>query len=235
MGAQLGADLEAILAEFRKLLRTDWRPPARQRVFLFSTLAEYNVYADRVGGTHSSLLGSFWATDDPERPVALYHTPGSALSRMWASHSAFHQFVEQAFPSIPDVWVGEGLASYFGVFLWNFDWGIDEFLRTREAGYFVPLRQLMAEPIESYGSASDNDVAHGRMLQLGALFAYLLHYREDTRTQVNEEGVVLLAPAADYINDRLRGRDLRYNPVHELLTTDLDELEADLRAFNFGR
>ncbi len=76
--------------------------------------------------------------------------------------------------------------------------------------------------------------AHARFVQLGAMFNYLLHFRADTRTERNADGVILLSPAADYINDLLRGRSVVEHPMHELFTTRLDELEADLRAFDFG-
>jgi len=236
LGKRLGDDLEAMLGFFRELGRTEWRPPNRMRVFLFPSLADYNAFGNAFG-EHSSMLGSFWASDHPERPVALYFDPNPFWVSTWATHSAFHQFAGQAFPSTPPLWVDEGLASYFAHFYWDPAWGADEFRRVVDGGLFLPLRQLMREPISAYVTppGSTVDEAHRRFVELGALFAYLLNHREDTRTQYNADGIVLLSPAADYVADLLRGRDVSDHPVHELFTVRLDELEADLRAFRFGR
>lgn len=240
IGRRLGSDLEAMLGHFRELTRTNWRPPARLRVFLYPSLGDYNAFANEFGATHSSLMGGFWARDHAERPVAVYHVPGSPLTAMWATHAAFHQFVEQAFPNTPQTWISEGLASYFGIFFWDARWGARQYRELVDGGRFIPLRQLMREQIDGYGvdpgnpQNADPAWAHARFVQLGAMFNYLLHFRADTRTERNADGVILLSPAADYINDLLRGRSVVEHPMHELFTTRLDELEADLRAFDFG-
>jgi hypothetical protein len=228
IGRKLGDDLEAMLGFFRELGRTQWRPPQPMNVFLFPSLAEYNAFGNEHGQEHSSMLGSFWASAQADRPVALYFDSNRLRVSMWATHSAFHQFSGQAFPTTPELWLDEGLASYFAIFFWDAQWGATEFRRVVDTGRFTPLRQLMREPIAAWVDDPD-----ARFVQLGALFTYLLNYREDTRTQKNAEGVVLISPAADYVSDLLRGRDVSDHPVHELFTTRLDELEADLRAFQF--
>jgi hypothetical protein len=228
IGKRLAEDLEAMLAFFRDFGRTNWRPQEPLSVHLYGSLAEYNSFGEQFGAHHSSILGSFWASDHPERPVALYMEANPKLLAMWATHSAFHQFAEQAFPSVPDVWVSEGLASYFSIFFWDAPWGAAEFRRAKSSDRYVPLRQLMREPLEAY--AQDPDT---RFVELGALFHYLLNHRPDTRIERNAEGVVLLAPAQDYLIDLLRGRDVSGHPLHELLHERIEELEADFKAFDF--
>ena len=229
IGAQLGRDLETMLGHFRELGRTEWRPRARLPVFLFGSLADYNDFGNNFGAEHSSMLGSFWASDHELRPTALYFDSNRSLTSIWATHSLFHQFANQAFPSAPAVWLDEGLASYFSIFYWDADWGAAEFRRVVDTGRFVPLRRLMSDPLAAY-----TDDPHSRFVELGALFNYLLNYRPDTRTQRNAEGQVLMSPAGDYLHDLLRGRDVSSHPVHELFTVRLGELEADLRAFDFA-
>jgi hypothetical protein len=174
------------------------------------------------------LLGSFYATQHPDRPVAMYFHANVRQRAMWATHSAFHQFVDRAFAAAPPTYLSEGLAAYFSIFYWDQAFGIAEFKRIASGPAWVPLARLQREGIEAY--AAD---PHTRFIELGMLFNYLLHYRPDTRTQKNADGVVLLSPAADYCADVLRGRDVSGHPVHELLTVGLADLEAELRSYSF--
>ena len=226
---RLGDQLEVMLGHFRQLARSDWRPAEPLRVFLFPGLAEYNAFGEEFGAEHSSILGGFWASDSPERAVALYFDPNTFQVGMWATHAAFHQFAEQAFPTIPEVWVSEGLASYYAIYYWDRAWGVSEFRRLVDSGRFVPLRQLMREPLQAYTADPQT-----RFVELATLFHYLLNCRADTRTQKTEEDVLLMAPAEDYLHDLLRGRDVSGHPVHELLTAGIDGLEAELKAYDFG-
>jgi hypothetical protein len=229
IGKRLGDNLEAMLDHFRQLGRSQWRPPEPLQVFLFPSLPEYNAFGEQYGAHHSSILGGFWASDHPERPAALYFDPNSLQVSMWATHAAFHQFAEQAFPTIPELWVSEGLASYYAIYYWDPRWGVAEFQRVVESpARYVRLRQLMREPLENY--AAD---PQARFVELATLFHYLLNCRADTRTQKEGE-VLLMAPAEDYFHDLLRGRDVTGHPVHELLTSGLEGLEAELCAFDFG-
>lgn len=229
IGKRLGDDLDAMLDNFRQLARTEWQPPEPLRVFLFPTLPEYNAWGAEHGAHHSSLLGGFWAGDQPERPVAVCFEANALQASMWATHAAFHQFAEQALPRIPETWLGEGLASYFGIYYWDPAWGTAEFARVVASGRFVPLRQLMSESLEAY--AADPGA---RFVELGTLIHYLLNCRPDTLTQKSEDGTVLAAPAESYLSDLLRGRDVTGNPVHALMTRDMQALEAELRAYDFG-
>ncbi len=228
IGAALAQDLETMLGYFRELAATEWRPPTPMPIHLYPTLGEYNQFGDTFGEFHSSALGSFCATQHPDRPVAMYFHVSKNQLTMWATHSAFHQFVDHAFANVPPTWVSEGLASYFAIFYLDQAYGISEFQRIAGGDTWIPLSQLQREGIDAYPTDP-----HTRFIELGTLFNYLLHYREDTRTQKNADGIVLLSPAADYCADVLRGRDVSGHPVHELLTSGLTELEADLRAYSF--
>ena len=72
---------------------------------------------------------------------------------------------------------------------------------------------------------------HACLTELGMLFAYLLAYREDTRTPEGADR----GPFVDYLRAVLDGRDTHGTAVHALLTERLDELERDFRAFEFPR
>ncbi len=231
IGAELGRNLQAMLDHFRSVTQTQWRPPAPMRVFLYSTLQEYNQFGgDGIFGTvsayHSSILGSFYGREHAEQPVAMYFDGNRTRVGMWATHSAFHQFADRAFTGARPLWFEEGLASYFSLFYWDQAYAASEFRRVVERGAFVPLAQLQSETIEQYVSDP-----HSRFVELGMLFAYLLHFREDTRTETGPDGTVQSAPASDWLAAVLRGADVSNDPVQELLREGLDELEADLKAF----
>ncbi len=196
-------------------------------IHLYPSLGEYNQFGNNFGADHSSVLGSFFATQHPDRPVAMYFHVNQGQLVMWANHSAFHQFVDRAFANVPPIWVSEGLASYFA-FYWQQPYLASEFEAIAAGDRWLPLSQIMREGVDGYGTDP-----HARFVELAMLFNYLLHYRADTRTQKNEDGIVLLSPAADYCADVLRGRDVSDHPVHELLTTGLRDLEAELRAYPF--
>ena len=93
---------------------------------------------------------------------------------------------------------------------------------------FVPLGDLLRNPIAGYA-----DRTHNRFIELGMLFTYLLSYREDTRTVI-DGGTEVQAPFAEYLRLVLGGGNATSVPIHELLTTGTDELEAEFRAFDFG-
>ncbi len=231
IGAELGRHLDTMLEHFRSVTRSSWRPPTPMSVFLFSNLQEYNQFGaagifQQVSANHSSILGSFYGPEHAERPVALYFDRNRTRLGMWATHSAFHQFAEGAFGGQRPLWFEEGLASYFSLFYWDKAYAATEFRLLVERGTFVPLAQLQRETIDQYVADP-----HARFIELGMLFAYLLLYREDTRTQLGPDGVVQSAPAADWVAAALRGADVSNDPVQELLREGLDELEADLKAF----
>lgn len=226
IGKRVAQNLENMFSFFSDVTGTDWQPNERLQVFLFEDLGDYNVFGDSNGEHHSSILGSYHATAHPQQPVATYLHHSQLQVGQWVTHSAFHQFVTSAFSRPLPVWFEEGLASYFARAYWDKPFLISEFKRISNSEAYVPLGTLLREPIEEYVADP-----HVRFVELGTLFTYLLHHRPDTMTQKNADGVVLMAPMGDYVLNTLRGQDVTDNPVHELLTQDLDQLEAELRDF----
>lgn len=226
IGQRVAQNLENMYGFFAELTGSDWQPNEPLRLFLFEDLADYNQFGDSNGEHHSSILGSYYATAHPEQPVATYLHHSQLQVAQWVTHSAFHQYVRGAYARQLPIWFEEGLASYFARAYWDKAFLFSEFKRISNSGAYLPLGTLLREPIEQYVADP-----HVRFVELGTLWTYLLHHRPDTMTQKNEDGIVLLAPAADYVVDTLRGRDVTGNPVHELLTQDLDQLEAELRDF----
>ena len=139
---------------------------------------------------------------------------------MWITHSALHQFVEHAYSRQAPAWVSEGLASYFTTY-WAYSWCGSELERFESEGRALPLDRLLTEGLDQYGD--DSDV---RFIQLGMLFNYLLHKREDTLT--GEGG----SPFADWLRTVMAGRDASGLPVNTLLTTDRARLQQDFSSFS---
>jgi hypothetical protein len=228
IGAKLGSDLETMLGYFKDLAQSEWQAPDPMEIHLYPNLGAYNQFGDQFGEHHSSVLGSFYATQNADRPVATYFHVNRTMVSMWATHSAWHQFVDRAFARSLPTWIDEGLASYFGTFYWDGAYGVSEWKKIVESERFIPFVQLKTEGIDVYGVDP-----HTRFIELGMLFNYLLHYREDTRTQRTAEGVVLVSPAADWIALLLRGEDPSGHPVQELVSTRLDDIEREMKAYPF--
>lgn len=228
LGQRMAQNLEGMLPFFQEITGTQWAPSEPLRIFLFEDLTGYNQFGDDNGEYHSSMLGSYYATAHPERPVATYLHHSPKQLGMWVTHSAYHQFASAAFSQPVPVWFDEGLASYFANAYWDPTYLATQFKRISKSQSYVPLRTLLSEPIDLYIADP-----HSRFIELGMLFNYLLHHRPDTMTKKNADGIVLIAPAADYISGVLHGRDVTDNPVHTLLTTDLDLLEAELLGHQF--
>jgi len=228
IGKRMGKNLEVMFGFFQEITGSDWEPSQPLSIFLFEDLADYNQFGTDNGEYHSSILGSYYASGHADQPVATYvhHSPKQLA--MWVTHSAFHQFAGGAFSQPAPTWFEEGLASYFANAYWDQDYLASEFKRISRGSSYVPLGTLLREPIDQYVADP-----HSRFIELGMLFNYLLHKRPDTMTQKNADGIVLLAPAADYVSGTMRGLDVSDNPVHELLTVDLEQLEAELRDFQF--
>ena len=227
-GLVLGQGLETMLGFFQEALRTDWVPRRRLNVFVLPDLQTYNAFGDQHGAEHSSFYGSFYAGGHPQQPVAALYDANFSRFQRTLTHSATHQYVAGAFPETqPQPWVSEGLAKYFELH-WDFAAGIADFRRIQaDNNLWIPLQELLGAPLQNYGDRTES-----RLLQLGALFTYLYSYREDTRT-VWENGQIVRAPFADYMNALLSGRDVTRMPMHRLLTRQLGELNRELRSFAF--
>ena len=69
---------------------------------------------------------------------------------------------------------------------------------------------------------------YNQLRQVGILLEYLAYHRADTRPQ--ETGGW---PLAEYLRKALSGQPVEGDPVHALLTTGLNELDAELLGFEF--
>jgi hypothetical protein len=223
-GRDLALSLEPMLAHFQSFTGSDYLPDEPFEVMVFPDIGAYNTFG---GGfaEHSSVYGSFYPSGHPDQPVATYYSPNPTRMRMWATHSAVHQFVDRAFNGRPiSVSMSEGLACYFTLF-WDYSYGVRELKRLKDEGQLIPLRQLLSEPLAAYLADP-----HPRLIELGMLFTYLLAVREDTRTVVEGEQVVQ-SPFNDYVRGALRGQNITGHPAHALLGENLDELERDFFAY----
>lgn len=223
----IASGLDRMLGYFQEGLGIDFTPAERIKVFIYPDDLQYNA----IGGTHaehSSFYGSFYANQATEPHVATAPHPNPTSQRMQITHSALHCYLDLAFPgTAKPLWVEEGLAAYFALH-WDYDWGVDELKRINDGLTWVPLRQLLRDPVTQYGTRT-----HERMIELGMLFYYLLRYRDDTRTTLPDEEAQR-APFRDYILTLLRGENARRFSVHELLMNPGD-LERDFRAYEFPR
>jgi len=223
LAASLAEDMDTMLGHFQSVLGTSWTPREPLEIWVFPTLADYNAFGNSDGADHSSLYPCFHAVQNARRPVATMFSPNLTQLRMWITHGATHQFITEAFQVTPPAAIDEGLAAYFSLY-WDPSYAASEHDRVAKGSGFIPLRQLLSEPITSYA-----DRPHDRSMELGTLFTYLLHFREDTcNTPEGEPG-----EAADYIRAVLTGRNAAGLPMQRLLSRDLDAFEEDFRAFTF--
>ncbi|NOT31603.1 MAG: hypothetical protein HOP15_14245 [Planctomycetes bacterium] len=225
--AKISRDLEFMYAEFVKLLGEGPAQSAPRRVWVFPTLAAYNVFGNEVGAEHSSLLGTFFANQHPEQPVAAYQNGNPTLLGMWITHGALHQYLEQSFGPQRLTWVDEGLAAYFSLF---FDWAYAarELERIERGPSCVSLERLVREPIQAYANLPDD-----RFIQLGMLFHFLLNFCEATRNGAT--GDPAAGPFQDSLRAAVRGKDVSEDEFMQSLEEAADLLEEDFKNFDFAK
>lgn len=223
--ATLAKSLEFMHAEFEKLLGPAPAREERHRVWVVPDLAAYNQLGDAHGGDHSSVLGSFFAPDHPERPVIAMQSSNATLLGMWVTHSAAHQYVQAAFGERAPTWVSEGLASYFALY-WDWSYGARELARLRTARRLVPLATLLQENLPAYRQAPDV-----RFIQLGMLFHFLLNSCEATRDGV--DGDPATGPFREFLRRAVRGEDTRETDLALTLEEALDLVEEEFLAHEF--
>ncbi len=230
LASDLAEGLEGMLAVMRETLMTDpdWTSTEPFRIYVLPALADYTQFGNDHGAEHSSFYGSFYPAGHPERPVATFFHPNRDLVRMFATHSAFHQFVETAYDRrLPEA-LTEGLASYFALW-WDFDYGVEEWEKMKRERRTIPLAQLLTTPVTGF-----TDRPNERLFELGMLVAYLLHHHPETRT-IREDGEIWQAAFSEYLDVYLTGDDVELHPVHDLLSARLPELERDFFAYEFPR
>ncbi len=218
---------EAMLQAMTDLLSPDFEASQPFVVMIAPDLGMYNSLNGNADG-RSSIYGSYYNAGIAELPVVTYQQQNPTLLQMYITHGLSNAFVRRAFnnQNIP-AWIDEGLGSYFSLW-WSKTWGPAELKRIIAEGQYIPLQQLLSDPITSYTPAD----THQRFIELGMLFTYLLHHCEDTRSEwVDEEW----APGgfAKFLRQRLSGEGEGDELTAQLLSRDLATLEAEFRAFDF--
>lgn len=228
-GKRMAEGLDAMAGHFKSLLKPDHDWGDRAQILLFPTLTDYNTAGNNANtqAVHSSIYGSFYASEQTGRPVAAVFHANYTLVCIEVTHSAVHHFLDRAYPgATPPIWVQEGLAGYFSLY-WSWSWGASELARFQEQKSWVPLDRALKNGLNRYGNK-----AHQHFIQLGMLFKYLLHERADTKSTPDDDGVQQ-GPFADYLRKTLQGIDVKKHPVHKLLFENTKQLEAELKAHEF--
>jgi len=225
---KIAEGLEFVRGEFVKLLGESKAPrTARNKIWVFPSMGGYNQFGkDNGADEHSSVLGSFFLAGHAEQPVVAYQDGNDTRLGMWVTHSALHQFLAQNFGSKPELWVDEGLASYFALF-WDWSYGaaqLDELEKTRD---YVPLERLLREPIQAYLSKPDP-----RFIELGMLFHFLLNSCEATKNGAT--GDPSTGPFQEYLRAAVRGQDVSKSEFTQTLEEASALLEQDFKAFDFA-
>lgn len=224
---QAALNLQTMLGHFEELLDQPFPQDEVRNVYVFPDRDGYNDFGGG-HGYHSSIYGSFYADTDAAQPIASYYHPNATLSGMWLTHAAGHMYISRLAARELPTWMEEGLASYFAYWFWAYDYGVEELARLQENGRFVPLPRLLGTDLDNYPP----EEAEGRFLELGMLFAYLIHHCEETKSPLNP---VREGSFVEYLRKAIRGERLTRHPFHEILNGALPELDQDFRAFEFPR
>jgi hypothetical protein len=223
-GARIVKSLEFIHAEFEKLVGPTPPRDAPYRVWIFPNLGAYNQFGNDFGAEHSSLLGSFFSSQNPEQPVATYQTSNPTLLGMWITHGAVHQWLETSFSAQPPVWVSEGLASYYALY-WDWAYGARELDRLEASPNWVPLTRLMNDPIAAYLERPED-----RFVELGMLFHFLLDACEATRNAPDGTPGTF----QEFLRLAVRGQDTSQTDFVLSLEGALDLLEEEFKSHDFA-
>ena len=224
--AETGRSLEFMYEEFSKLLGTGQATSGKFPVWIFPTLSDYNAFGQQNGAEHSSMLGSFYSVQHPERPVVTYWIPNRTLLGMWITHSAVHQYLEQTFGEQSTVWVAEGLAGFFSLY-WDWPYGARELERMKASKAYLPLEHLVRDPLPAY-LTNPNE----RFIELGMLFRFLLNYYEPTKS---EEGNASLSPFQAFLRLAVRGQDVSRTEFAQIFSEGASKLDEDFKRFEFPR
>ncbi|MBI1848734.1 MAG: hypothetical protein HYR85_00165 [Planctomycetes bacterium] len=208
--------LEKMRVQFQRLLDAQPSRSDLMNVFVFRTIEEYNQFGTTNGAQHSSNYGSFYSTQNAERPVATYVAPSSDspdYTKILATHAAFHQYLAATSPTTLPAWLDEGLASYFEMYMRLDPWTayVPSLGERWQKGLPVPLPKLMRDGVESY--------TENHYLEIGAFIYYLRHLRPDTSAVFD-----------DFVRKVVRGDAVADSPVQKAVSGDLDATEKEFIA-----
>jgi len=224
---EVARDLEFLRGEFVKVLGEGRAPSGPRPVFILPTIGDYNRFGNDHGAEHSSLLGSFYSDQHPEQPVVTYQNGNSTWLGMWITHSAVHQFLEQGFGPQRELWVSEGLASYFALY-WDWRYGARELERIEKGPTYVSLEKLVRDPIQAYSRHPDD-----RFIELGMLFNFLLNHCEATKNGAT--GDPTTGPFQEFLRAAVRGQSVTDTEFFQTLEEASALLEQDFREFEFAQ
>lgn len=207
----------------------EFAQPARKvegiaKLFVLPDQPSYNQFGDEHGGHASSMLGGFFAAGHPEKPVVSCWHPSDTLVRMWATHGAWHEFAQRAFPGVEHSTVLEkGLAAYFSAF-WDWKWMTRQFLEMVDKDRFVPLATLLRAKVDE-NTNEYGERAGDYFTQLAVLFRFLRYDYPPTRDEGGAPGSFV-----QFIRTSLRGQDPSRLPVYKLIFERTAEVEKAFRA-----
>lgn len=227
-GMAIARDQEELLASMIALIKPGFAAGEPFKIFVTPGINEYNAL-NSGAGARSSIYASFYDAAHAERPVITYRQQNSTLMRMAITHGLSNAFLQRAFPNQNHpAWLDEGLGSYFALW-WSQTWAAEELARMIEQGQFIPLARLLDDPIGSYTAAD----TQARFIELGMLFNYLLHYRQDTRSEL-VDGEMVAGDFARYLQARARGDELGDAISARLLSSERAALATDFKATDFS-
>jgi len=226
LAAQMAKDAEYMRDQFVRVLGTGNPIAEPLRIWILPGIGAYNQMGNDFGAEHSSMYGSFYVSQSPERPVATYLIQNRTQLGMWVTHGALHQYLEQAFGAGAPVWVEEGLAAYFSLY-WDWAYGARE-LERLEASGFLPLDRLVNAPLGDYVPN-----AHDRFVELGMLFHFLLDCCEATKNGAT--GDPATGPFQEFLRAAVRGEDTSRTEFAQTFAEAHDLLEQDFRDWDFSR
>lgn len=226
---KLAEGLEFVRGEFAKLLGEPKTPHGgRNKIWVLPSFGGYNAFGLQNGAeVHSSVLGSYYFAGHAEQPVISYQNGNDVLLGMWITHSALHQYLEQNFGPQSQVWVDEGLASYFALF-WDWPYGAARLEELEKSRDYVPLERLLREPLEAYLSKPDP-----RFIELGMLFHFLLNSCEATKNGAT--GDPSSGPFQEFLRAAVRGQDVSDSEFTQTFEEASALLEQDFKAFDFAK
>jgi hypothetical protein len=225
--AEVARSLEFMHGEIVKLLGEGRAPAGPRRVWILPSIGEYNRFGEQHGAEHSSMLGCFFAADHPEQPIVSYQNGNATLLGMWLTHGAVHQHLAQGFGPQRELWIEEGLASYFALF-WDWSYGARELERIQGTRGFVPLARLVREPLQAYVGQ-----AHERFIELGMLFHFLLNHCEATKN--GAAGDPTTGPFQEFLRAAVRGQGVAETEFVQTFEEASELLEQDFKAFPFAK
>ncbi len=215
-------------------------PPQRAEpmtVLIFPTLDAYNQFSTGNGaGPESSKYGGYYNTSDPRTPAVTYDFSHDLLVRRWLIHATTHQYLGQRFSggyaNLDNrnlAWVSYGLACYFETFQ-DYDGTVNAFRNLLSRETYIPLRDVLKSNIAGYGQVHFDELA--------LFFFYMIHVREETKTVLDEDGVVESAPFRDYLVKLLNQVDVTDDPLTKMLNTslfaeELASLEKEFKAYSY--